>query len=281
MEQLAIVGAGPGGLDLLRTFITTPNVRIIGIADPDRRSPGMIYAAQNRIYTTTDFHDLVNQPGKKIVFDATGVPAVGNQLKELEDENTVIICAEVAKLIWEIVDAKEEVNRTLIGESDSLLNFIEQGLEHIETLNSEHGHALQRAVSEIQALSQLTSQSQSLIQETASIMQLIKNVADQTRILGINASIESARAGDYGRGFGVVANSIHELSASSLRSVNSVASTMDNIQEVLQSIDQRVEMVVQDVQLLEKNQGVLTQELHSSLEEMITSAERLSKIAGK
>lgn len=280
MEQLGIIGAGPGGADLLRTFLDVEGVRIIGIADLDPSSPGMLLAKQHHIFTTSDFRDLANRPGKKILFDATGHPKVAEQLMSIADETTIIVSPEVAKLIWEMVDRKEEINQQLIHESDVLLNFIEGGLKHIDTLNSEHGKALEHAVNDIKALSQLTSESQALVKETAQIMGIIKNVADQTRILGINASIESARAGEHGRGFGVVADSIHQLSASTLKSVNSVSETMENVHKVLESISSSVSKVVADVEKIEDNQIHLTQELHTSLEEMVRSAEKLANMAG-
>ena len=280
MEQLGIVGAGPGGADLLRSFLAIPSVKVIGIADPNPQSPGLVLARKQGIFTTSNFRDLVSKPGKKIIFDATGVPKVAAQLAQEANETTVAIRPEIAKLIWEMVDIKEAVNRALIKESDTLLSFIEQGLEHLEVINSDHGKALQKAVEEIQQLAKLTSESQALIQETASVMQLIRNVANQTRILGINASIESARAGEHGRGFGVVAESIHELSASSIKSVQSVSGTMENIRQTLQNINDSVDQVVADIQRIEAHQVHLTQELHSSLEEMVHSASKLGEIAG-
>lgn len=280
MEQLGIVGAGPGGADLLRTFLAIPSVKVIGIADPNPQSPGLVLAREHRIFTTANFRDILGKPGKKIIFDATGVPKVAAELAKEANDTTVIICPEVARLIWEMVEVKETINKALITESDTLLSFIEKGLAHLDVINKDHGKALQEAVEEIQKLAKLTSESQALVQETASIMRLIRNVADQTRILGINASIESARAGEYGRGFGVVADSIHELSANSIKSVQSVSGTMESIRQALQSIGNSVEQVVADIQRIEENQMHLTQELHSSLEEMMQSAGKLGDIAG-
>lgn len=280
MDQLGIIGAGPGGVELLRTFLSTSGVKIIGIADPNLNSPGIVLAKEHRIFSTADYEDLVNKPGKKMLFDATGIPAVAEALQKLADENTIVVCPDTARLIWQMVEAKEEVNKALLQESTSLLSFIESGLEHLEVLNEKHGTALEDTVRQIETLSQTTASSHELLKETEEIMALIKNVADKTRILGINAAIESARAGDLGRGFGVVADSIHELAASSVDSVQSVSKTIDAIHKALQIISESVNDIVVRITDIESNQNTLTQELHTTLEEMIESTETLKIIAG-
>lgn len=54
---------------------------------------------------------------------------------------------------------------------------------------------------------------------------LIKDIAKQTRLLGLNASIEAARAGTAGAGFSVVAEEIGKLAGNS-------SDTVDKIQEI-------------------------------------------------
>lgn len=69
------------------------------------------------------------------------------------------------------------------------------------------------------------------LKELESIVAYIKEVADQTNLLGLNAAIESARAGEFGRGFSVVSNEIRKLATNSKESVRNVTNFVNRIQE--------------------------------------------------
>ena len=68
-------------------------------------------------------------------------------------------------------------------------------------------------------------------QQISRVISLINQIAMQTNLLAINASIEAARAGDEGKGFAVVAEEIGELATQSAQATKEVGSIITTIQK--------------------------------------------------
>ncbi len=67
-------------------------------------------------------------------------------------------------------------------------------------------------------------------QEIGEIVQIIDEIADQTAILALNASIQAATAGEAGRGFAVVAEEIEQLAERSSQATAKITSLVKSIQ---------------------------------------------------
>ncbi len=67
-------------------------------------------------------------------------------------------------------------------------------------------------------------------QEIGEIVRLIEDIADQTNLLALNAAIQSAMAGDQGRGFSVVADEIRMLAERSGEATKKIATLVKSIQ---------------------------------------------------
>ena len=68
--------------------------------------------------------------------------------------------------------------------------------------------------------------------EISKLAEVIKSIASQTHLLALNASIEAARAGDFGRGFSVVAQEVKKLAGEvedSLVEINEIVLTVQGM----------------------------------------------------
>jgi methyl-accepting chemotaxis protein len=78
-----------------------------------------------------------------------------------------------------------------------------------------------------------------LLKETEkmnSILASINKLSNSTKILGLNASIEAARAGAAGRGFSVVAKEIERLSNNTTEAATEIGEMLASIIEQLNTI---------------------------------------------
>jgi hypothetical protein len=106
------------------------------------------------------------------------------------------------------------------------------------------------------------------VKNTTRILEIIKRVAKQTNLLGLNAAIEANRAGEYGRGFSVVAKEIRKLADESNTSAK-------NIDETLNKFCASVENVLNNVE----ESTIITEKQSKANEDITKMIDSLRKIS--
>lgn len=114
-----------------------------------------------------------------------------------------------------------------------------------------------------------------LSEEINEVSMFIKEIADETKMLGLNAAIEAARAGEAGRGFGVVAEEIRKLSDQSKSTVPKIKKLTDDIKSKVGDASNKSESSLHSSQ----EQAAATEEITASIEEIAAMSGELNRIA--
>lgn len=106
--------------------------------------------------------------------------------------------------------------------AESGTQAVERTLEGMTSLkNKVDAIALQ-----INHLNQQTTQ-------ISSITNLVSDIANQTNMLALNAAVEAVRAGDFGKGFAIVASEIRQLADQSKQSAQKINTLIADIQSTI------------------------------------------------
>jgi len=171
-----------------------------------------------------------------------------NQSAGVTETNATMV--QISQSIQKL-DALVDNQSDNISQSSSA---IEQMLANINSVNltlaknalnvQELSKATEEGRTDLQSVSnsirEIAKESESLLEISA----VIENIAGQTNLLSMNASIEAAHAGEAGKGFSVVADEIRKLAESAGEQVKIVSSVVKRVKDALGVITKSTDVVL-------------------------------------
>ncbi|MGL5872647.1 MAG: methyl-accepting chemotaxis protein [Xenococcaceae cyanobacterium] len=176
-----------------------------------------VQTAAQQVTTTTDTNQAIAQVLSKDASRQSG--AISTVLQRIQDMTDSI--TNVATNAQQAEVAVGKANQ-IVEASDTAMNRTVDGMIAIKETVTE-------TANKVEHLSESS-------QEISKVVTLIGNFAAQTKMLALNASIEAARAGQEGKGFGVVADEVRMLAQQSAEAVGDIEKIVAVIQREIREV---------------------------------------------
>lgn len=277
--HIGIIGGGRGGRALVDLFNEMEGVEIAWLCDIDEDAEGVKRAKEHNIKTHTDFTQVISE-NLDLVIEVTGVDKVKETLNEHCPENVAVMEATGARLLVQVVEEREEMIKKLNEQANTLAENAETLSSTIQQINStmqEVSSGAENLANLGQNLAETAQNAQDAASKSNEILELIQKIANQTRIIGLNAAIEAARVGEAGRGFGVVATEVKKLADNSSTSIQEINEIITQIVSYIESMNKGVK----EAEEVSENQAAATQQVLASVQEIVQVSDTLSDLANK
>lgn len=195
--------------------------------------------------------------------------SVGAEQQAGQSEQSASLIQELEREVHEITEYTE----VMLSTSQTANHNTRKGSESVIALREVSEHSRESVNKVYLALTKLSDQSKDISRITKSIT----NISNQTNILSLNAAIEAARAGVYGKGFAVIADEVRQLSDQTKGSSVHISQIINELQAGMDEFQQY--MLETKGNLEEQDQKVA--ETLSSFEAIDQSIVEISKQIGQ
>lgn len=188
--------------------------------------------------STTELDHSTQQTSTSIAETTTTAFEISRAMESQANDTEAIV--DKFMNVGNKIENVSEMSQSVKLKADEITDAFKNNHEIIDALIAVNG----QNEAEVANISKITVQ---LAESSSGIHQItgtITEIANQTKLLALNASIEAARAGEHGRGFAVVASEIRKLAE------QTTAQSEDIKRIVMQTID-HVEQNNRSVQAIE------------------------------
>lgn len=137
---------------------------------------------------------------------------------------------------------------------ESMMGNMKTVFDHSENMNSSAKHG-KKGIDELiltihtyekdfDNLTKTVKQVRDYSFSITNLVGLVNGIAEQTKLLALNASIEAARAGDAGKGFAVVAQEVRNLAEQSTKATEEISQSTLNMENITTEASQEFEQML-------------------------------------
>jgi len=261
---------------LIGSGITAIVVSAIAIVLANRTTKSINSIVNSVTTSTSEIASTIEQQERVATQQAASVNQTTATMTELGTSSRV--SAEQAESASENARQVLALAESSAAGSRQVLDLAERGTQRVECTLIGMSTLKEKVGLIAQQTSQLTEQTNQI----GSITNIVSDLASQTNMLALNAAVEAVRAGEHGRGFGVVATEIRKLADQSKQSAQKINALIFGIQSAIDSTvmatDEGRKTAEESIKLSQETAAAFTEVTHA-INEIVLSKQQTSLIA--
>ncbi len=227
---------------------------------------------------TGEFEDTIKGVVSRVSESATGMQTTAQSLSAVSEET--------GKQATVVAAASEEASanvQTVASSAEELASSIREISHQVSKSTEIAGKAAKDAEKTNVEVAGLVEAAQ----KVGDVVNLISDIAEQTNLLALNATIEAARAGEAGKGFAVVASEVKSLANQTGKATEEISQQISNIQGATTDAAMSIKAIGQTVGEINEiatgiasaveEQGAATQEIARSVQEASSGTQEVAR----
>jgi methyl-accepting chemotaxis protein len=163
---------------------------------------------------------------------------------------------------------------------------LSSSIQEISRQVAESTRIVSQAVKEATETKELVRSLDTTAGKIGQVVALITDIAEQTNLLALNATIEAARAGEAGKGFAVVASEVKNLATQTAKATEEIGNQINGIQSATKGSVEAIERIFETIEKVNgisttisaavEEQGAATKEIARNVEQAASGTREVS-----